>query len=97
MRGIVLAWAAGIGIMAWRTAQQHGKPVVPGRVLGASLVFAALALIAEAPAATRPAVMAAWAFDVAVFFEAGPQALVSTKGFGTAQENRDAHQGHQGG
>lgn len=82
MRGIVLAWAVGLGIMTWREAQKFGKPPVPGTVLAASVVFAALAFLAEYPAATRAATLAAWGFDVAVLFEAGPKALTSTQGFG---------------
>lgn len=82
MRGIVLAWAVGLGIFAWREAQIYHKPPVPGRILGGSLVFAALALIAEYEPARRAAVLAAWGFDVAIVFKAGPQALVSTTGFG---------------
>ena len=68
--------------MTWRTAQQYHKPPVPGRILGASVVFAFLALLGEYEPARRAAVLAAWGFDVAVLFKAGPQALVSTAGFG---------------
>ena len=71
--------------MSWRTAQEFHKPPVPGRILGASLVFAALALLAEYQPATRVAILAAWGFDVAVLFQAGPAALTSTAGFGGAQ------------
>lgn len=82
MRGIVLAWAVGLGIMTWRTAQQYGQPPVPGRLLGASGVFAMLALLAEYQPAAPAAQLAAWGFDIAVLFRAGPKALVSTAGFG---------------
>lgn len=71
----------GLGILAWRTAQDYHKPPVPGRLLGASVVFAALALLAEYEPARRAATLAAWGFDVAVLFEAGPKALTSTAGF----------------
>ena len=83
MRGLTLAWAVGLGIFTWREAQIYRKPPVPGRILGGSLVFAALALLAEYEPARRAAVLAAWAFDVAIVFKAGPAALVSTAGFGT--------------
>lgn len=83
MRGLVLAWAVGLGILSWRTAQQYHKPPVPGRLLGASVVFVVLALIAEYEPARRAAVLAAWGFDLAVFFQAGPQQLTSTAGFRT--------------
>lgn len=68
--------------MTWRTAQDYHKPPVPGRLLGASMVFVLLALLAEYEPARRAALLAAWGFDVAVLFKAGPQALVSTQGFG---------------
>jgi hypothetical protein len=87
VRGLVLAWAVGLGIMTWREIQEYHRPPVPGRLLGGSLVFAALAVIAEYPPATGPATIAAWGFDLAVFFQAGPQALVSTKGFRTNAAN----------
>ncbi len=82
MRGITLAWAVGLALMTWRTAQEFHRPPVPGRILGASMVFAALALLAEYEPAARAAVLAAWGFDVAVLFQIGPAALVSTAGFG---------------
>ena len=82
MRGIVLAWGVGLGILSWRTVQQYHKPPVPGRVLGASVVYAALALIAEYEPATAAATLAAWGFTVAVLFKAGPQVLTNTKGLG---------------
>jgi hypothetical protein len=82
MRGLILAWAVGLGLMSWRDVQKYHKPPVPGRLLGASLVFAGLALLGEYEPARRVAVLTAWAFDLAVVFEIGPQALVSTAGFG---------------
>lgn len=84
MRGLVLAWAVGLGILTWRTAQEYHKPPVPGRILGASMVYVLLAFLAEYEPARRAAVLAAWGFDVAVLFKAGPAALVSTAGFGGA-------------
>lgn len=97
MRGIVLAWAVGLGIMSWRTVQEFHRPPVPGRILGASAVFAGLALLAEYEPAARFATLAAWGFDLAVVFQAGPAALTSTKGFGSpGKESAAAHQGVQG-
>ena len=90
MRGLVLAWAVGLGILTWRTAQEFHKPPVPGRLLGASMVYVLLALLAEYEPAKRAAVLAAWGFDVAVLFKAGPKALISTAGFGTAGESGSA-------
>ena len=97
MRGIVLAWAVGLGIFAWREAQLYHRPPVPGRILGGSLVFAALALAAEYEPARRAATLAAWGFDVAIVFKAGPQALVSTKGFGSNLPSNPLGGGGSGG
>lgn len=83
MRGIVLAWAVGLGVMAWREAQEFHRPPVPGRILGASLVYVLLALAAEYQPAARAAVVTAWGFDLAVIFKAGPAQLTSTRGFRT--------------
>jgi hypothetical protein len=78
--------------MTWRTAQEYHKPPVPGRLLGASMVYVMLAFLAEYEPARRAALLAAWGFDVAVLFQAGPAALVSTAGFGasTAGESGSA-------
>jgi hypothetical protein len=77
LRGITLAWAVGLGLMTWRTAQEFHRPPVPGRLLGASVVFAALALLAEYEPATRAAVLAAWGFDLAVLFKLPPSAFTT--------------------
>lgn len=96
MRGLVLAWAVGLGILTWRTAQEYHKPPVPGRLLGASMVYVLLALLAEYEPAKRAAVLAAWGFNVAVLFKAGPAALVSTAGFGTKQSGSEVTEGSTG-
>lgn len=70
-----LAWAAGLGLLTWQTARVYRKPPVPGRLLGASVVFAALAMLAAYPPATRAATLAAWGFDVAVLFKLPPNWL----------------------
>lgn len=82
MRAVALAWAVGLGLMTWRTAQEFGQPPVPGRLLGASAVFAALGLLAEAgPGAARVAGLAAWGFDLAVLLQIPPHSLTSLQGF----------------
>jgi len=81
MRGLVLAWAVGLGIFSWREWQIYGRPPVPGRLLAGSLVFGTLALIAEYEPAARPATLAAWAFDLAVLFKAGPATLTQGAGW----------------
>lgn len=96
MRGITLAWAVGLGLMTWRTAQEFHRPPVPGRILGASVVFAALALLAEYGPAQRAAVLAAWGFDVAVLFKLPPSAF-TTAAFQSKATDVGATVGGQGG
>jgi hypothetical protein len=92
MRGLVLAWAVGLGIYTWRTVQEFRKPPVPGRVLGASLVYAGLALVAEYEPARRAATAAAWGFDLAVLFKAGPAQLTQGAGWITGQQGKGGQQ-----
>jgi len=94
VRGITLAWAVGLGLMTWRTAAEFHRPPVPGRILGASVVFAALALLAEYEPATRAAVLAAWGFDVAVLLGLPPSVLT---GAGPKSQATDPGQAIAGG
>lgn len=79
VRGVALAWLAGIGIMSWRTWHKYRQPPVPGRILAASGVFAGLALVTEYPPAAAAATLAAWGFDLAILFSLGPAALTGEK------------------
>jgi hypothetical protein len=88
VRGIVLAAAVGLGIFSWRTIQQYHKPPVPGRLLAGTIVYMLLALLAEYEPATRVAVLAAWGFNVAVLFKAGPSTLLNTAGLGEEPATR---------
>jgi hypothetical protein len=96
VRGIILAWAVGLGLMTWRTAVEFHRPPVPGRILGASVVFAALALLAEYEPATRAAVLAAWGFDVAVLLGLPPSALTGAGPKSQATDPGQAIGGGQG-
>ena len=70
--------------MTMRTVQQYHKPPVPGRVLAASVVFAALALLAEYEPARRAAILAAWGFDVAILFQVVPSVTSAVSHLGGA-------------
>lgn len=70
--------------MTMRTVQQYHKPPVPGRVLAASIVFAALALLAEYEPARRAAILAAWGFDVAILLKLAPQVTSAVSHIGGA-------------
>ena len=46
-RGITLAWAAAIGIIAYRSVKIDHRPPMPGQLATASGAFVLLALLAE--------------------------------------------------
>lgn len=71
MRGVVLAWAVGLGIIFWREAKVFHKPPAPGRLLAASGAFGLLALLGTYDQATRAANLAAWGLDLAVLLAPG--------------------------
>lgn len=71
MRGVVLAWAVGLGVIFWREARVYRKPPAPGRLLAASGAFGLLALLGTYPQATTAANLAAWGLDLAVILAPG--------------------------
>jgi hypothetical protein len=76
--GVMLAWLAGLGIIGYRqVAQQHHAPFA-GKILGASMLFGLLGLLAEVPAATGFATLLAWGFDLAAVLDVLPQGLGGT-------------------
>lgn len=48
MRGLILAWLVAEGIISYRSITAAKRPPMPGALLGASGLFVALALLAEA-------------------------------------------------
>lgn len=72
---LLLAWAAGLGIVTWRTWQADHKPPVPGVLLGVTGLFMALGLAAEYPPAAGPAVMLGWGLNVAGLMDILPAGL----------------------
>ena len=54
MKGVVLAWAVGEGIIVWRSAKD-GKPPLPSMLLVTSGLFVALAVLGEAAPALATA------------------------------------------
>lgn len=74
MRGVILAWGLGMGIIVYRAtfkAKPH-QPPIPGQMLAATGLFALLAVLAE----YEPAAFAATAFgfgvDIAVLMQVLP-------------------------
>lgn len=73
--GVMLAWLAGLGIIGYRqVAQQHHAPFA-GKILGASMLFGLLGLLAEVDAARGFATMLAWGFDLAAVLDVLPGGL----------------------
>ena len=72
MRGVILAWAAGMGIITWRSVVTDHSPPVPGQMLAATGLFAGLALIAEYQPAATAATLFAFGVDIAVLMQVLP-------------------------
>ena len=73
MPGIASAWIVGNGILFWRSWKQDSRLPVPGQLIAANFVFAALALLAEAQSARFLATALAWGFDIAALLNVLPQ------------------------
>jgi hypothetical protein len=71
MRGVTLAWLAGLTIITFRSARDYHMPPVPGQLLGASGLFALLALGAEYEPASKAAALAGWGFVTAALLAPG--------------------------
>lgn len=84
MRGILLAWVAGLGLITWRGVKKEHKPVSPGQYAAASGLYAVLAVVAEYSPAAPVAVLLAWGFDLAVFLQVLPSEVSGPK-TGTTQ------------
>lgn len=65
MGGIALAWLAGEAMVCWRWAEA-GAPPPPGALARSSIIFVALALLAEYQPARTFAAVAAWGVDLAL-------------------------------
>lgn len=81
MPAIVSAWLVGEGIIFWRSWKANQRFPIPGQLLAASFIFAALAVIAESEKARFFATAMAWGFDVAALMNVLPQ--VATGGTNT--------------
>jgi hypothetical protein len=70
--GLVLAWLIGEGIIVWRSVAKEHKPPVPGDLLAATGLFAALAVLAEYEPARTAATALAYGVDLAVLLQVIP-------------------------
>lgn len=66
--GIVIAWAAGLGIITYRWTKA-GAPPTPGTLFQASGFFALCAVLAEYPPARTAATMLAFGVDLAAWLQ----------------------------
>ncbi len=89
-RAILLAWAAGIGLITWRGIKQSHKPVPPGQYLAASGVYVMLALLAAYEPAEHVANLLAWGFNLAAFFEVLPETAAGPHSQSTKQHMQEA-------
>jgi hypothetical protein len=78
MRGVILAWAAGMGIIVYRSVAREHRPPVPGQMLAATALFAGLAAVAEYQPAAAAATLFAVGVDVAVLMQVLPGTKVTT-------------------
>jgi hypothetical protein len=76
--GLVLAWMAGEAMIVWRW-WKHKAPPPPGALLEASILFIAMAVLAEYQPARTSATMFAWGIDIAVLLQlVGKEPAVKT-------------------
>ena len=72
MRGVILAWGLGMGIIVYRAAVKQHQPPVPGQMLAATGLFALLAVLAEYQPAAEAATVFAFGVDIAVLMKVLP-------------------------
>lgn len=72
MRGVILAWGIGMGIVVYRAALKEHRPPVPGQLLAATGLFALLAVVAEYPPAGPAATLFGFGIDAAVLMQVLP-------------------------
>lgn len=66
MKGFTAAWLLGEGIVGFRYIRRDKRIPVPGALAGVTVLFLALAVIADvSPAWRRPVTLLAWGLDVA--------------------------------
>ena len=90
MRGVILAWGAGMGIIVYRAAVKEHRPPVPGQMLAATGLFALLAVIADYEPAAAAAALFAFGIDIAVLMQVLPGTNTNTKAAAPAAAARPA-------
>lgn len=89
MRGIILAWLIGEGIIVYRSVAKEHAPPVPGALLSSSGLFILLAILAEYDPARFLATSLAFGVDIAALLNfwglGGAPAQVKNADTGAAQ------------
>lgn len=76
MNGLAGAWALGVGIVVWREVHASQHLPVPGALLGVTLLFGGLGVLASLSEQARPViVLAAWGLDLAGLLNVLPGGL----------------------
>jgi hypothetical protein len=78
MRGVILAWGLGMGIIVYRAAVKEHRPPVPGQMLAATGLFALLAALAEYQPAAAAAAALGLGVDIAVLMQVLPGTSATT-------------------
>jgi hypothetical protein len=78
MRGVILAWGLGMGIIVYRSVVKEKRPPVPGQMLAATGLFALLAALAEYQPAATAATAFAFGVDIAVLMQVLPGTSATT-------------------
>jgi hypothetical protein len=78
MRGVILAWGLGMGIIVYRAAVREKRPPVPGQMLAATGLFALLAALAEYQPAATAATALGFGVDLAVLMQVLPGTSATT-------------------
>ena len=90
MRGVILAWGIGMGIIVYRAALKEHRPPVPGQMLAATGLFALLAVIGDYDPAAGAAALFAFGIDLAVLMQVLPGTATTTAKTTTAPAARAA-------
>jgi hypothetical protein len=79
VRGVILAWGIGMGIIVYRSAVKEHRPPVPGQMLAATGLFALLAVIADYEPAAGAAALFGFGIDIAVLMQVLPGTTTNSK------------------
>lgn len=80
MKGVIVAWLVGTGLMTYKDVKQNKRPPLPAELLAESGLFVVLGLLAEAQ--PKLAATLAWGFDLAAFLTLWEDNPITGKGKG---------------